>query len=261
MSGYAAFAEFYDALTTDVDYAARADYLLELYRRWRGQEPSLLLDLACGSGSLTLELAARGCDVIGVDGSEDMLAVAQEKAAAAGQTLLFLEQDMRELDLYGTVDGAFCILDSLNHLLSTAELAEVFRPLELFIGPGGLLVFDVNTPYKHRVILGDHSFVFEEDGFLCVWRNHYRSRTGEVDMLLDFFVEDGERYDRLTDVVRERAYALPTWKSLLEEAGFELLAVYEDMTLEPPQPDSQRWVLVAANRKKRKPKGKGSHTL
>lgn len=242
---YAAFAEFYDRLTADVDYPARADYFLKLFDRC-GVTPGSLLDLACGSGTLSLELSARGADVIGVDGSEDMLALAQDKARRAGRSLLFLHQDMRRLDLYGTVDGAVCTLDSLNHLLDTGSLAEIFRRLHLFIAPGGVLLFDVNTPYKHRHILGDNSFVYEEEDFLCVWRNHLIERTCEVEMLLDFFIEtpDG-RYERLTDRVRERAYSRRTWEQLLEAAGFERLGVFGDGGFDPPVEAEERWVFAA----------------
>ena len=248
MGGYGVFAEFYDRLTTDVAYGPWADYLLSLFENHGRGRPETLLDLACGSGSLSLELASRGVDVIGVDGSEDMLSLAMAKAARGDLELMFLEQDMRELDLFGTVSGAVCLLDSLNHITNTAGLAEVFRRLGLFIEPGGLLVFDANTPYKHREILGDNAFVFEEEDFLCVWRNRFIGRTCEVEMTLDFFAEEGGLYERMTDVVRERAYSLSTWERLLKEADFELLAVYGERTEEPPTEDCQRWVLVAANR-------------
>ena len=185
MSGYGLFSSFYDRLMNDMDYEGRAAYLLSLFARFRPEKPpDTLLDLACGSGGLSLPLAARGIDVIGVDGSDEMLARAREKADQAGMSLLLLCQDMRELDLYGTVDGAVCVLDSLNHLCRTDDLAEVFRRLRLFIEPGGLFVFDVNTPYKHREILGDNAFVFEEEDFLCVWRNRLIERTCEVDMIM-----------------------------------------------------------------------------
>lgn len=140
-NGYTSFAGFYDRLTSDVDYAGAAAYLLGLFRLHGGRTDTLL-DLACGSGSLSLELARQGADIIGVDGSEDMLALAQEKAAAAGLPLLFLHQDMRALDLYGTVSGAVCTLDSLNHILRTQELEEILRRLHLFVDPEGLLIFD-----------------------------------------------------------------------------------------------------------------------
>ncbi len=247
MNGYGTFAAFYDALTQDVDYAAWAEHLLALIDR-HGGSAAQILDLACGSGSLSLELAARGCDVIGVDGSADMLAVAQEKSAEAGEDILFLCQDMRALDLYGTVDTAVCLLDSLSHILSTEDLAEIFRRLGLFIAPDGLLIFDVNTPYKHAEILGDNAFVYEMDEFMCVWRNRYLPSSGEVAMQLDFFLEEDGVYSRYTDEVRERAYAMRTWQQLLTQAGFDLLAVYDERSLDAPQDTTQRWVFVARNR-------------
>ncbi len=247
MSGYADFAAFYDALTGDVDYAAWAEYLLAVFDR-HGGNTAQLLDLACGSGSLALELVARGVDVIGVDGSQDMLAIAREKAEDAGAAVMYLCQDMRELDLYGTVDGAVCMLDSLSHIGETDELAEILRRLGLFIAPDGLLVFDVNTPYKHREVLGDNAFVFEEEEFLCVWRNRYHAARHEVSMQLDFFLEENGVYRRYTDEVKERAYAMSTWKKLLAQAGFDLLAVYGERAFVPPTADAERWVFVARNR-------------
>lgn len=247
MSGYGNFAAFYDALTENVDYSAWAEYLLAVFARHSGKTEQLL-DLACGSGSLALELAARGTDVIGVDASPDMLAVAGEKMAAAGQNVMLLCQDMRQLDLYGTVNGAVCMLDSLNHLLHVADLAEVFRRLGLFIEPDGLLVFDVNTPHKHKVTLGDNAFVYEPAEFMCVWRNHYVEKSHETVMQLDFFLEDETGYQRYTDEVRERAYSMNTWKRLLDEAGFSLLAVYGERSFTPPTEQEDRWVFVARNR-------------
>ena len=248
MNGYGAFAAFYDALTEDVDYAAWADYLLAAFSRHGGRADTVL-DLACGSGSLSLELARRGCEVIGVDSSADMLAVAREKAAEEGADVLFLCQDMRALDLYGTVDGAVCMLDSLSHILHTDDLREIFRRLGLFIAPDGLLIFDVNTPYKHAHVLGDNAFVFEREEFVCAWRNRYLPTTHEVEMALDFFLEEEDgTYSRYTDSVRERAYSLQTWKNLLTEAGFDLLGVYDERRFTAPAEDAQRWVLVAKNR-------------
>ncbi len=248
MNGYGAFAAFYDALTEDVDYAAWADYLLAAFSR-HGGGADTVLDLCCGSGSLSLELAGRGCEVIGVDSSADMLAVAREKAADEGTDILFLCQDARQLDLYGTVDGAVCMLDSLSHILHTEDLREIFRRLGLFIAPDGLLIFDVNTPYKHAHVLGDNAFVFEREEFVCTWRNRYLPATHEVEMALDFFLEEEEgTYTRYTDLVRERAYSLQTWKNLLTEAGFDLLGVYDERRFTAPAEDAQRWVLVARNR-------------
>lgn len=240
MSGYRDFSAFYDLLMQDVDYAARAEYLLSLFEKFDSR-PDSVLDIACGSGSLCVELVRRGVDVVGVDASADMLAKAVEKLPQA----LWLRQDMRELDLYGTVSGAVCVLDSLNHLCRTADVAQVFRRARLFVEPGGLLIFDVNTPYKHREVLADRSFVIEEDNVVCTWRNRYLPRSGEVEMLLDFFVEQADgRYERYMDTVRERAYSERTLRRLLTETGWKTLAVYEDLTELPPEQDSQRTVWV-----------------
>lgn len=242
MNGYRALAECYDRLM-ETDYDARADYLLSLFRT-HGSTPRTLLDLACGSGSLTAALIDRGLDVVGVDLSQDMLSLAAEKCPDC----LLLCQDMRELDLYDVVDGAVCTLDSLNHLLKTSDLAAVFARLRLFIAPQGLLIFDVNTPYKHRRILANNTFVLEDEDVMCVWQNAVDDKTCTVSMSLDFFweCEDG-RYERTSDEVRERAYTLKTWSKLLEEAGFALVAVYNDLTTEKPQDTSERIVLVARN--------------
>ncbi len=252
MSGYGLFSAFYDKLMSDVDYEGRAAYLLSLFSQFRpGKPPALLLDLACGSGGVTLPLAEAGIEMIGVDGSQEMLSMAREKADRRGLRPLFLCQDMRELDLYGTVDGAVCTLDGLNHLCRTKELREVFRRLRLFIEPGGLFLFDVNTPYKHRQVLADNAFVFEPDDFLCVWRNRLMERTCEVDMQLDFFVPqdaEGVRYRRLTDAVRERAYTERTLRRLLEQEGFETLAVFADLSREPVRPDTERAVYAVRRR-------------
>lgn len=249
MNDYRDFSVFYDRLMREVDYPARADYLLSVFKR-HSCLPHDLLDLACGSGSLTMELARHGMDMIGVDGSADMLALALEKNREEQLPILYLEQDMRELDLYGTVCGAVCTLDSMNHLVKTADIERVLQRLSLFIEPGGLFLFDVNTPYKHRCILADNAFVFEEEDFMCVWRNRLISKTCEEDMLLDFFVGQDENYRRFTDTVRERAYSLRTWQTLLEKAGFEMEALYADMTFEEPDDTCERWLIVAKNCKK-----------
>ena len=249
MSGYAALAEFYDRLMGETDYESRASYLLQVMEHHGLSQPEMLLDLACGSGNLTVILSEMGIDMIGVDGSGDMLAKAQMKPQTFENPILYLQQDMRELDLYGTVNGAVCGLDGLNHLLSTADIKKVLQRLRLFIEPGGLFVFDANTVYKHREVLANNAFVFEEEDFMCVWQNRLLPRTCEVDMQLDFFVDNGEGYDRYTDEVRERAYSVSTWKRMLQECGFDLLAVYGDMTMDPPSEDEERIVLVAQNRK------------
>lgn len=255
MSGYSAFAQFYDMLMNDVDYAARADYLMSLFFRHNSQHKTkTLLDLACGSGNLALELARRGVDIIGVDSSDDMLSAARDKADEAGIPLLLICQDMRSLDLYGTVDGAVCCLDGINHICRTSELTQIFERLYLFIEPGGLFIFDANTVYKHLFVLGNNSFVYEMKDVFCVWRNSLNKHLAKVEMILDFFKREKDgKYIRLTDSLSERAYSVRTLKRLLSSAGFDTLAVYDDLSYEQPKDDSSRVVFVA--RRKNKLKG------
>ena len=249
MNGYRSLSAFYDRLMTGgVDSVARADYILHLFETYAEKPPKTLLDLACGTGTLCAEFSRRGIDMVGVDGSEEMLSIASVKVKDCTPSVLLLCQDMRELDLRDTVEGAICTQDGMSHLLKTADIKAVFSRLRLFIASGGLFIFDVNTPYKHREILGNRDFVLEQDGVVCTWQNLYNQNTGMVDMRLDFFEPkpDG-RYVRTTDEVRERAYTLPTWRKLLAESGFSLEAVYADGTTDPPQDDCERWVLVAKN--------------
>ena len=247
MNEYRALGAFYDRLMPQTDYEARADYLLALFARF-GACPHSVLDLACGTGEMTKILAKRGFDMTGVDASADMLMEARDKASGFTPEALLLQQDMRALDLRDTVDGAICLQDSLSHLLKTAEIEAVFARLRLFVAPGGLVLFDVNTPYKHREILGNNDFILEADGLVCNWQNLYSEKTGIVDMQLDFFEEQPDgRYARSTDRVRERAYALKTWKKMLENSGFALCAVYADGTFDAPNDTCERWMLVAKN--------------
>ena len=247
MNEYRALSAFYDRLMPKSDNEARADYLLALFARF-GKPPHSLLDLACGTGEMTETLAKRGLDMTGVDGSEEMLLEAADKVQGFTPDVLLLRQDMRELDLRDVVDGAVCLQDSLNHLLKTADLQAVFDRLRLFVAPGGLVLFDMNTPYKHREILGNNDFILETDGLVCNWQNLYTEKTATVDMQLDFFEEQPDGcYVRTSDFVRERAYTLKTIKQILEKAEFELCAVFADGTFDEPAADCERWMLVAKN--------------
>ena len=243
MSGYRFFSQFYDSLTFNVDYSKRADYIqsvLSLY----GHEPGLTLDLACGTGSLTVELKRRGVDIFGIDGSYDMLGIAMDKAYDAGLEMLFLCQRMEKLDLYGTIDTCICTLDSLNHITDRSKLQTVFDRVALFMNPDGYFVFDVNTVYKHRHILADNTFVYDTDSVYCVWQNSFKENN-VVEIELDLFEREGESYRRSSERFSERAYEIGELKDMLSKAGFEVKAVYSDMTTEPLSDDSDRAVFVA----------------
>lgn len=243
---YSAFAAFYDELTGNISYGQRAKYFDSIIKKFHTSGP-ILLDLACGTGSLSVELSRLGYDVIGVDHSADMLSVALEKKLESGQDILFLCQDMTELDLYGTVDTTVCALDSINHVTDPEKVKKIFQGVSLFTAPGGLFIFDVNSPYKHRRILGNNTFVYDCDSVYCVWQNEYEEDTQTVSISLDFFAyeEESDSYRRSGEQFQERSYE-PCWlEQLLEDSGFELLAVYADDSLEEPKEDSQRLIYVA----------------
>ena len=242
---YSAFARYYDRLTRNVDYAAHADYLCGLLRHL-GHSAGLTLDLACGTGSLTLELAKRGFDVYGLDASPEMLSVAQQKASAAGRDLLFVCQKMQEMDLYGGVDTAVCMLDSINHITSSAGLQESFRRIALFLNPGGCLIFDANTPYKHREILADRVFVYDMEDVYCVWQNRCEPKSALVSISLDFFERRGNSYLRSSEHFQERAYEVDLLRSMLANAGLQVEGVWADLTFGQPAPETQRIVVAAS---------------
>lgn len=244
---YESFAEYYDKLTADVDYPARTGYLLGLFERF-DRKPTLMLDLACGTGGFSCLFGAAGMSVIGVDISPEMLSRARENAAAAGQDILFLCQDAAELDLYGTVDGAICCLDSLNHITDYDRFCRAIEKVSLFLEPDRLFIFDVNTVYKHETVLGDNVFVTDEDGVYCVWQNEYDRDTRMTYMSLDFFSGDGVNYTRESQFVEERAYTDDEIRAALEGAGLDVEAVFGDMTLETPKPDTERIIYVVRKR-------------
>ncbi len=244
MNSYTVFAEFYDNLTRNVGYQERADYfhrLLQLY----GNGGPLLLDLACGTGTLSVEMSGKGYEVIGVDASYDMLAVAREKAEQKGRDILFLCQKMQHLDLYGTVDVVVCSLDSINHVTKPEDVQKIFQRVSLFLNEGGLFVFDANTIYKHQVILGNNTFVYDMDTVFCVWQNSYEEKGHLVKIQLDFFSREGDAYYRTGESIRERAYSTQELCQWLKDAGLELVSVYDENSMEPPKEKSQRLVYVA----------------
>ena len=242
MSGYQLFSQFYDNLTFNVDYQKRADYIQSVLSLC-GHPWGLTLDLACGTGSLTVELKRRGVDIFGIDGSYDMLSQAMDKAYDEGLEMLFLCQQMEKLDLYGTIDTCICTLDSLNHITDQDKLQTVFDRVALFMNPDGYFVFDVNTVYKHQHILANNTFVYDTDSVYCVWQNSLKENN-IVSIDLDLFEREGEAYHRCTEHFKERAYEIGELSAMLEQSGFEVKAVYHDMTTEPLRDDSDRAVFV-----------------
>lgn len=239
---YASFAEYYDALTANIDYEEIARYYNQLNEKFGGLK-GILLDLACGTGSLSVIFSRMGYDVIGTDISPEMLSIAVSKDH---EGIEFLCQSMTELDMFGTIDGTVCSLDSINHLDKIDEVRQTFEKVSLFSNKGALFMFDVNTPYKHEHILADNTFVYDTDEVYCVWQNEYQG-DGRTDIYLDFFAEDEESgmYDRYSDDFSETAYPAEKIKELLIGAGFEICACYEYLTENEPTEESEKLTFVA----------------
>jgi len=238
---YDVFSGFYDRLMSDCDYTARADYLLGLFCEY-DKKPELLLDLCCGTGSLALELLNQGCDVVAVDVSPEMLNIASKKAKESNKDLLCLCQSASELDLFGTVQGAVCTLDSINHIIDSDELQQVFNKVSLFLEPGSLFIFDVNSEYKHRCILADNNFVIEDENVYCVWQNSFDEPY--TDIVLDFFAKTDSGYTRYTEDFSERYYSDDELIEFGNNAGLKTEAVFNDMSRDKPNISCERKIFV-----------------
>lgn len=252
---YHAISAFYDRINADIDYDAWADYIERGFCAHLPQKPELVLDLACGTGSMTLALARRGYDMIGADGSAEMLNVAMMRAREADLNgVLWLMQDMRDFELYGTVGAVTCCLDSINYLTEDGDLEACFATVHNYLDPDGLFFFDVNTPYKFEHIYGDNSYIFEEETedrlVFCGWQNFYDPETRLCDFDLSVFTEDRSgRYRREDESHTERSYTLEELTAALHQTGFELIAVHGDIRGTAPTADCERWYIIARAKK------------
>ena len=253
MDAYTSFAAVYDTFMDNIPYEEWKSYLEELLKEY-GVQDGLVLDLGCGTGTMTELLAADGYDMIGVDNSEEMLEIAREKQIKSGHEILYLLQDMREFELYGTVRAVVSICDSMNYITEEEDLLEVFRLVNNYLDPGGIFLFDMNTKYKYAEILGDNTIAENREDASFIWDNYYdeEEQINEYDLAL-FIPEDcqGELlYRKYEETHYQRAYELETVKRLLEEAGMEFLAVYDAFTREEPKADSQRVYMIAREKGK-----------
>lgn len=244
-NGYGRFASFYDGLM-EADYKKIADRIDEIVMENYGKR-GILLDLACGTGSLCECMAEKGYDVIGTDISQEMLSVALDKKYDSGYNIQYLCQDMRKIDMYGTIDTTVCTLDSLNHLNSKEDILQTFKRVSLFCEPNGLFVFDINTPYKHKCVLGNNTFIFDNDEVYCVWQN-FLGDDLSVEIQLDLFEKENaesESYTRVSEGFREISVDIEEIKSMLEECDFEILKIYDEYSDNSLGEKSERAVFVA----------------
>ena len=239
MSCYEELAASYDSLTEDVEYRKRADFLLKLLGKSRIPVHTVL-DLACGTGTMTCLLAEAGFEMIGVDQSEDMLAEAAGKQVSEGKIPpIYLQQSMEKLDLYGTVEAAVCCLDSLNYLTDAHALRRTLQRLHLFVAPGGVFLFDINSPEKLRGLDGQ-VFLDEGEDVYCVWRTEFDKRSRICTYGMDIFRREGDMWRRSQEEHYEKAWEVEELKGFLQEAGFGHIRTYGDCVLRAPKEDEQR---------------------
>lgn len=242
---YSVLASCYDAMMEDVDYPAWADFYEAQFARFSDKKPTMILDLGCGTGTLTNLLAGRGYDMIGVDLSGEMLARASSAALAAGKNVLYLEQDMRAFDLYGTVDAVVCSLDGINYLTKKEDVARCFARVHTFLNEGGLFLFDVNTPWKFEHIFGDESYILEDETTYLGWQNQYNKKTGLCRFYLTFFCETASGlWERFEEVQSERAYSDRVLRGLLTQAGFDVLDIVSDFDGTPAGKEDERHYFI-----------------
>ena len=227
MNSYRFLSSYYDRFTEDVGYARWADFFEQIFRR-EGLKPHLVLDLACGTGSMSRELALRGYEMIGADASAEMLMQAMNNTMDLSPRPLFLNQSMEKLDLYGTVDACICCLDSVNYVTDPALLREAMRRVELFLEPGGVFIFDINTLRKFNRMNGQ-CYVREDEDVYCVWQVDFDG----TDCIYDFdlFVRDGTAWQRRQETHEERYYAPDNIKEVLTQLGFEKICVYPELSM------------------------------
>lgn len=242
----------------NIPYEEWCVYLTGLLEEY-GVREGLVLDLGCGTGTLTRLLAAQGYDMIGVDLSDEMLEIAMEKQAEQMEqedgipgNILYLNQDMREFELYGTVRAVVSICDSMNYLMEYEDLVQVFKLVNNYLDPGGVFIFDLNTLYKYQEELGEQTIAENREEGSFIWENFYdeEEMVNEYDLTLFIRQEDG-RYQRYEETHYQRAYTLETVMQAIEAAGLELMALYDAFTKEPPREDSERVYFVAREHGKR----------
>ena len=244
MEAYSGFAKVYDLFMDNIPYEEWTDYVKELLAE-EGVTDGILLDLGCGTGSVTELLAKSGFDMIGIDNSEEMLEIAMEKRAESGLDILYLLQDMREFELYGTVKGVVSICDSMNYILDDEDLLDVFKLVHNYLDNDGIFIFDMNTMYKYKNILADNTFAEDREESSFIWENYYdeEEEINQYDLSLFVQEEDG-RYCKYEETHLQRAYGQQCVEELIKESGLELLHVYDAFTRELPAEDSQRIYFV-----------------
>ena len=242
---YTSFAQVYDMFMDNVDYPAWSKYLIQLLKEYQ-VEDGLVLDLGCGTGNMTELLAKEGYDMIGVDNSEDMLEIASEKRAESGLNILYLLQDMREFELYGTVRAVICLCDSLNYLLKEDDLLTTFKLVNNYLDPNGLFIFDFNTVYKYETVIGDSTIAENREDCSFIWENYYTAedQINEYDLTI-FVKQQKDLFRKFTETHLQRGYTMEAMKRLVEQSGLIFVEALDADTHGSVTETSERIYVIA----------------
>ena len=251
MDAYTSFASVYDTFMDNIPYEEWAEYLVGLLKEY-GISDGLVLDLGCGTGNMTELLATAGYDMIGVDNAEEMLEIAMEKREQTGHDILYLLQDMREFELYGTVKAIVSICDSINYITEEEDLLEVFRLINNYLDPKGIFIFDFNTVYKYRELLGNQTIAEDREDCSFIWDNYYYEdeRINEYELSLFIKEQDSDLYRKYQEMHYQKAYDLETIKGLVEESGLEYITAYDAFTRNQPTEESERIYVIVREKGK-----------
>lgn len=251
MDSYTSFAKVYDMFMDNIPYEEWCEYLVFLLKKY-GCNDGLVADLGCGTGTLTRLLSSKGYDMIGIDNSQDMLSIAMEHQQDKKSNILYLLQDMREFELYGTVNAVVSICDSINYILEEEELVQVFKLVNNYLNPGGVFIFDCNTLFKYRQ-MGDSVIAENREEGSFIWENDF-SEEDHINIYdLTLFIQKEEEkncYYKYEETHYQRGYTLEQMKDCIKASGMELLAIYDAFTMNPPTNESERVYFVARERGK-----------
>ena len=250
MDAYTSFARVYDTFMDNIPYEEWAVYLTGLLNEY-GVNDGLVLDHGCGTGNMTELLAKEGYDMIGVDNAEEMLEIAMEKREKSGHDILYLLQDMREFELYGTVRAVVSVCDSVNYIDEEEDLTEVFRLVNNYLDPGGVFIFDFNTLYKYREILGDRTIAENREDCSFIWDNYYYEEERINEYELSIFIREKENlFRRYEETHFQRGYTLDEMIRMIKDSGLEFVTAYDAFTREAPKEDSERIYVIAREKGK-----------
>lgn len=246
MSIYESFAEVYDLFMEDTPYKKWVNYIEKIWQKF-GLTPQLIAELGCGTGNMTNLLAEKGFELIGIDNSYQMLSKAKEKAYKNNLDVLYLQQDMREFELFGTVDCILSICDSINYILEENEILNIFKLVNNYLNPNGLFIFDINTIYKFKNVLSNNSFSETNENSAYTLENYFDEKEMINEFYTNFFIKDENTnlYHRFEEFHYEKAYEIEKIKNLLEKAGLKFLGVYDELSFNPPKIESQRVFFIA----------------